>query len=59
MNKSYSHRGWLLVETGHGYFSACKGNRRVGVGSIRHGDWAELLARFRRKADEAEARAQE
>lgn len=50
----FEHKGWLLVETGHNYYSACKGNRRVGIGSIHNGDKAKLMMRFRRKVDEME-----
>lgn len=51
---AYKHRDWTLVETGFNYFMACKGNRRVAIGSIRHGDLADLTRRFRKKVDEME-----
>ena len=45
------YRGWKLVETGHNYYHACKGNLRVAVGSIKHGDREELVKRFKRVVD--------
>ena len=53
---AYSYKGWTLVNTGSNYYSACKGNVRVAVGSIRHGDKADLTRRFRQKVDMMEAR---
>lgn len=41
-----TYRGWTLVETGHNYYSACKGPYRIGIGSIKHGDREELKRRF-------------
>lgn len=49
---AYTHKGYMLVEVGHNYFCACKGSERVPVGSMRHGDHAELMRRFRKKVDE-------
>lgn len=46
------YKGYLLVETGRRYYSACKGADRIAVGSIRHGDWADLVDRFRKRIDE-------
>lgn len=54
MERAITHKGWTLVQVGQYYYSACKGNRRVGVGSVRHGDWADLVLRFRKKVDELE-----
>ena len=54
IDRRITHRGWLLVETGHNYYSACKGNLRVGVGSMRHADKGRLVAQFRRKVNELE-----
>lgn len=51
---SVKYKGWVLVEVSANYYSACKGNRRVGIGSVRHGDIASLHSRFRRKVDELE-----
>lgn len=56
MERAITHKGWTLVQVGQCYYSACKGNRRVGVGSVRHGDWADLVLRFRKKVDELEDR---
>lgn len=53
---AYKYKGWTLVNTGNNYYSACKGNVRVGIGSIRRGDLADLTRRFREKIDELEAR---
>ncbi len=46
-----AYKGWSLVETGHSYYHACKGNLRVPVGSIKHGDRAELSERFKKIVD--------
>lgn len=46
-----TYKGWQLVETGHNYYHACKGNLRVVVGSIRHGDREELSKRFKKIVD--------
>lgn len=46
-----TYRGWTLVETGHNYYHACKGNLRVAVGSIRHGDREGLTKRFKEVVD--------
>ena len=52
--KVRKYRGWVLVETGHRYYSACRGSLRAVVGSIRHGDQEELFKRFKRVVDEIE-----
>ncbi len=52
---AYSYKGWTLVNTGSNYYSACKGNVRHAVGSIRHGDKADLAMRFRKTVDRLEA----
>lgn len=46
-----NYKGWKLVETGHNYYHACKGNLRVAVGSIRRGDREELAKRFKKIVD--------
>ena len=56
MGYARKHRGFVLVETGHRYFHACRGTERVAVGSIRHGDFDELCERFRHAVDEYEGR---
>lgn len=48
------YRGWVLVETGRRYYSACKGSLRAVVGSIRHGDQEDLFKRFKRIVDQIE-----
>ena len=48
------YRGWVLVETGQRYYSACKGSLRAVVGSIRHGDQEDLFKRFKRVVDQIE-----
>lgn len=53
-DRTKEYRGWVLVLTGHNYYSACKGNRRVGIGAMLHGDHARLAKRFRDKVDELE-----
>lgn len=55
LEKTYRHKGWLLVETGHNYYHACKGNLRVVVGPLRRADFAELVKRFREIVDGLEA----
>ena len=50
------HRGWKLVETGHRYYHAYKGGRRVAVGGLRHGDREELTNRFIAIVEELEGR---
>ena len=45
------YKGWTLVETSHNYFSACKGNLRVPIGSIRRGDREDLTKRFKAVVD--------
>ena len=52
----HEYRGWLLVNTGSNYYSACKDNRRHGIGSIMHGNRADLMRRFRETVDKLEAR---
>ena len=51
---SNKHRGWTLVETGHRYYHAYKGSRRVLVGLLKRGDKEELCKRFKRIVDEME-----
>lgn len=46
-----SYKGWLLVQTGQNYYCACKGNLRVPVGSIKHGDRDALYRRFKEVVD--------
>ena len=46
-----TYKGWQLVQTGHNYYHACKGNLRVAVGSIRRGDREELTKRFKEIVD--------
>ena len=53
---TYSYKGWILVNTGGTSYSACKGNVRAYVGTIRHGDIADLTRRFRKKVDQIEGR---
>lgn len=48
---TWTYRGWRLVETGHNYYSACKGAYRISIGSPRHGDLNELTERFKRLVD--------
>lgn len=48
------YKGYVLVEVGHRYYSACNGSKRIAVGSIRHGDWADLVDRFRKRIDEVD-----
>lgn len=55
-SRGNTYKGWKLVETGHNYYHACKGSRRVAVGSQRHGDINDLVERFHRKVDEMEGR---
>ena len=50
-----TYKGWKLVETAHNYYHACKGSKRVAVGSIRHGDRDELTKRFMAVVDELES----
>ena len=52
---TYTHKGWTLVQVGSNYYSACKGNVRHAVGSIRNGDKADLARRFRQIVDRLEA----
>lgn len=49
-----SYKGLTLVETGHNYYSACKGAIRIPVGSIKHGDHADLHRRFMVTVDRLE-----
>ena len=51
---SNKHRGWTLVETGHHYYHACRGNERIPVGLLRRGDREDLCKRFKRVVDERE-----
>lgn len=53
-DRTREYRGWTLVLTGNNYYSACRGNRRVGIGAMYHGDRANLARRFRQKVDELE-----
>lgn len=53
---AYRHKGYMLVEVGRNYYCACKGSKRVPVGSVKHGDHADLMRRFRKKVDELEDR---
>lgn len=46
-----TYKGWKLVQTGRNYYHACKGNLRVAVGSIKHGDREELTKRFKSIVD--------
>lgn len=46
------HKGFILVETGHNYYHACRGGERIAVGSKRHGDADELWNRMVRIVDE-------
>lgn len=50
------HKGWRLVETGRNYYHACKGNLRVAVGGIKHGDREELYKRFKAVVDGLEGK---
>lgn len=52
------HKGFILVETGHNYYHACRGGERVAVGSKRHGDGDELWRRMVRIIDERESRCE-
>lgn len=46
-----TYKGWTLVETGHHYYHACKGNLKVVVGGIKRGDREELSKRFKKIVD--------
>lgn len=52
MGKGSTYRGWMLVETGHRFYHACKGTIRICVGAARHGDMEELRRRFRKTVDD-------
>ena len=52
-----NYKGYQLVETGHRYYSACKGSARIPVGSVRRGDFNDLCRRFMAVIDELEAQA--
>ena len=52
---SRNHRGWRLVNVNQNHYVAAKGNVRLPVGAIRHGDFDDLLKRFRMVVDEHEA----
>ena len=54
LERAVTYKGWVLVQVGQYYFSACKGSRRAGVGSMRHGDRSELMRKVRAKGDELE-----
>ena len=45
------HKGYILVETGHNYYHACRGTERIAVGSMRHGNREELWNRLVRIVD--------
>lgn len=49
------YKGWVLVETSHNYFCACKGSLRAPVGSIKRGDREDLTKRFKAVVDQLES----
>lgn len=50
----HKYKGWTLVEVGHNYYCACKGNFRRAVGSIKRGDKEDLTKRFKAVVDQLE-----
>lgn len=56
MSDRKTYRGWSLVQTGQNYYHAAKGNIRVAIGAVRHGDYEEMKLRFKRKVDEMEGK---
>lgn len=55
-SRGNAYRGCVLVNVCGNYYVACKGPRRVAVGSQRHGDINDLVNRFHAVVDVEELR---